>query len=168
MKTAIVFYSLTGNCRYAASMAARYLKADLIRLEPENAYPDSGFRKFLWGGKSAVMGEKPKLKPYDFDADEYGRVIFCFPVWAGNVTPPIRTFIEENKGALKDKKQAAILCFSGGGGDKALNRLKSLLGTAELEDEIILVDPRDRSDVSKDKAIEEFCIRLKNNDRAAE
>ena len=28
------------------------------------AYPTKGFRKFLWGGKSAVMAEKPKLLPF--------------------------------------------------------------------------------------------------------
>jgi hypothetical protein len=33
------------------------------------AYPTKGFRKFLWGGKSAVMAEKPKLLPYKFNAD---------------------------------------------------------------------------------------------------
>lgn len=165
MKTAIVYFSLTGNCRYAAKMAARYLGADLIEIVPENSYPDSGFRKFFWGGKSAVMGDRPKLKPYDFDPEAYGRVIFCFPVWASNVTPPIRTFIEENAASLKDKKIAALLCYSGGGGDKALLKLKKLLGRDELEEAIVVIDPRDRSDAVKDKGIEDFCIRLKKNDR---
>ena len=164
MKTAIVYYSLTGNSRYAATSAARRLGADLIRLAPVKAYPDSGFRKYFWGGKSAVMGEEPELEPYEFDADEYGRVIFCFPVWAGSPAPPIRTFIKENKGALKGKRCAALLCFSGGGDEKALAKLRALLGVNELEAELVLVDPRDRSDASKDKAIEDFCKELKRND----
>ncbi|MBQ2161110.1 MAG: flavodoxin family protein [Firmicutes bacterium] len=59
MKTAIVYYSLSGNCEYAAKKAASILGADLIRLEPVKDYPDSGFKKYFWGGKSAVMAEKP-------------------------------------------------------------------------------------------------------------
>ena len=161
MKTAIVCYSLTGNCRYAAKMTARRLAADIIEIEPVKAYPEKGFMKFFRGGKSAVMGEKPALKPYGFDADKYERVIFCFPVWAGNVTPPIRTFIEDNFSALKDKKLAAILCHSGGGGAKTIEKLKELLKVSELEAELELVDPRSKPDSSKDKAIEEFCAGLK-------
>ena len=80
MKTAIVYYSMSGNCQYAAKSIARRTGADLIRIEPEKAYPDSGFKKYFWGGKSAVMGDVPALKPYEFDADKYERVIFCFPV----------------------------------------------------------------------------------------
>lgn len=161
MKTAIVYYSMSGNCLYAAKSAARRIGADLIRIEPEKAYPDSGFRKFFWGGKSAVMGDRPALLPYDFNAEMYDRVIFCFPVWAGNVTPPIRTFISENLDSLKGKKLAAIVCHSGGGAEKSLMKLKALLGTGELEAELDLVDPRDRSDSSKDKAIEDFCRELR-------
>ena len=161
MKTAIVYYSLTGNCRYAAKMTARRLSADLIEIAPVNAYPEKGFMKFFRGGKSAVMGEKPVLKQYCFEPEMYDRVIFCFPVWAGNVTPPIRTFIEENLDALKSKKLAAILCHSGGGGSKTIEKLKELLKVRELEAELELVDPRDKPDASKDKAIEDFCIELK-------
>ena len=160
MKTAIVYYSMSGNCQYAAKGVARRTGADLIRIEPEKAYPDSGFKKYFWGGKSAVMGDMPALKPYEFDADKYERVIFCFPVWAGNVTPPIRTFISENRGGLKDKKLAALVCHSGGGSEKPIAKLKALLGVTELESELDLIDPRDKSDASKDKAIEEFAREL--------
>ena len=160
MKTAIVYYSLTGNCKYAARMAARRLSADLIEIAPVNAYPEKGFMKFFRGGKSAVMGETPALKQYYFEPEIYDRVIFCFPVWAGNVTPPIRTFIEENLDALKGKRLAAILCHSGGGGSKTAEKLKELLDVKELELELELVDPRNKPDALKDKAIEDFCIEL--------
>ncbi len=76
MKTLIVYYSLEGNTAYAAERIASELGADVLRLEPVKAYPDSGFRKFFWGGKSAVMAETPELLPYDFDADAYDRIIF--------------------------------------------------------------------------------------------
>ena len=69
---------------------------EVLRLRPAKRYPRKGALKFLVGGKSACLAETPKLRPYEFNADDYARIIFGFPVWAGNVTPPIRTFIEEN------------------------------------------------------------------------
>lgn len=106
MKTIIVYYSLEGNTEYAARVIAEQLGADLLRIEPTKSYPTGGFRKFFWGGKSAVMGETPELVSYSFQQASYGRVIFGFPVWAGNVTPPIRTFVKEND--LKGKSIAGF------------------------------------------------------------
>ena len=79
MKTAIVYYSMGGNTAMVAEKLAEALSADLVPVRPQRAYPDKGFRKFLWGGKSAVMAETPELEPYAFPADQYGRIVFGFP-----------------------------------------------------------------------------------------
>lgn len=42
------------------------------------------------------MAETPELEPYEFDTDAYDRFVFGFPVWAGNITPPIRSFVKDN------------------------------------------------------------------------
>lgn len=160
MKTAVIYYSMSGNSQFAAEKIAGQLNADLIRLEPEKAYPDSGFRKFFWGGKSAVMGERPALLPYDFDSDKYDLVILGFPVWASNPAPPIRSFIHDNKDSLAGKDIAAFACFSGGGADKALAKLKKQLEIDSLKAELILTDPREKEDPENDKMIREFCNQL--------
>ena len=64
MKTLIVFFSLEGNTEYVADMMSKEIGADLLRLIPKKAYHDKGFAKFFWGGKSAVMAEKPELEEY--------------------------------------------------------------------------------------------------------
>ncbi|MBQ1715087.1 MAG: flavodoxin, partial [Firmicutes bacterium] len=64
MKTAVVYYSLEGNTRYAAEKVADALEADVIELVPKKAYPIQGFKKFFWGGKAATMKDKPELEPY--------------------------------------------------------------------------------------------------------
>ncbi len=51
----------------SSSGMAKAVSADKLRLEPKKAYSTSGFSKFFWGGKSAVMAEKPELEPYDVD-----------------------------------------------------------------------------------------------------
>ena len=118
MKAAVVYYSLSGNTKYAAEKIAAQLNADLIGVEPEKAYPTGGFMKFFVGGKGALSKDTPALKPYVFEAQKYDCVVIGMPVWAGSVTPPINTFVQENKESLKNKKIAAFICSKGGGGEK--------------------------------------------------
>ena len=159
MKTLIVYYSLEGNTAFAAEKLAAALGADTLRLEPVKEYPTGGFRKFFWGGKSAVMAETPKLLPNAFDPAAYDRIVFGFPVWAGNVTPPIRTFIRDND--LKGKRIAAFACESGSGAEKAFSRLKAALGIEALEAEAVLIDPKARPDPENDRKLAAFCEKLK-------
>ncbi len=161
MRTLIVYYSLEGNTAWAAERLAEQLGAELLRLEPEKAYPDKGASKFLWGGKSAVMGEKPALQPYSFQAENYDCVIIGFPVWAGTFAPPIRSFIQENRDALKGKLLAAYACEAGSGGERALQKLKKLLGIEAFAAEMILIDPKDRPSDGNDARFREFCRKLK-------
>ncbi|MBQ8094583.1 MAG: flavodoxin [Clostridia bacterium] len=158
MKTVVVYYSMGGNTALAAEQIAGLLGADLLRIEPKQAYPDSGFRKFFWGGKSAVMAEAPELAPYVFDSNAYDRVIFGFPVWAGNITPPIRTFIRDND--LRGKQFAAFACQSGAGAEKAFGKLKACLETQTLSAELILIDPKDKPAKENEQKIAEFCSKL--------
>ena len=159
MKTLIVYYSHDGNTEAAAKKIASACGFDLLRIAPAKAYPESGFRKFFWGGKSAVMAETPKLEPYTFDAEAYDRVIFGFPVWAGNVTPPIRTFVKEQD--LREKRIAAFACQSGAGAEKAFGKLKAALGIETLEAELVLIDPKDKPSAENEKKLEAFCTELK-------
>lgn len=147
-----------GNTAYAAGRIADALGADNLRIAPEKAYPDSGFRKFFWGGKSAVMAETPKLVPYAFDPAAYERIILGFPIWAGNVAPPIRSFLKDND--LTGKRVAAFACESGAGAEKAFAKLKAALGIGALEAELILIDPKDKPKEENGKKIADFCAAL--------
>lgn len=160
MKTAIVYYSMSGNTRQTAGKIAETLGADLIRIEPKKEYPSEGARKFIWGGMKAVMGEKPRLQPYSFEGD-YDRIIFGTPVWAGCFTPPLRTFISENREKLKDKSAAVFVCYSGGGAEKAIEKLSRFIGKP-FDAELILVDPKDAPCEENERKIQAFCQRLKD------
>ena len=76
MTTLIVYYSMGGNTEWTARKIAEELGAEMLRLEPVKAYPDSGFAKFFWGGKSAVMAEKPELRPYKCQQGRYDIILF--------------------------------------------------------------------------------------------
>ncbi len=158
VKTLIVYFSLEGNTEYAAKQIAQTAGCETLRLMPVKAYPDKGFRKFFWGGKSAVMAEKPALEPYAFDPALYDRIVFGFPVWAGNMAPPIRTFIRDNH--LAGKKIAVFACQSGSGAQKAFEKLREALGITQFEAELVLIDPKTRPNPENDRKIREFCEKL--------
>ena len=157
MKTIIVYYSLEGNTEYAANRIAELTGCDILRIEPQKDYPTGKVSKFLWGGKSAVMAETPALKSYKFNSAEYDRIIFGSPVWASNITPPLRTFIKENE--LKGKSFAAFLCQGGNGAEKAFDKLSAALG-APLSETLILIDPKEHRSAENDDKIRKFCERL--------
>ena len=159
MKDLIVFYSLEGNTAYAANKIRERIEADLLRLVPKKAYPQKGFAKFFWGGKSAVMAEKPALQPYEFRAEDYDCVILGFPVWAGNVTPPIRTFVSENN--LRACRVAAFACESGAGAEKAFAKLVECAGIDRLRETLILIDPKTKPSEENERRIEAFCAALR-------
>jgi multimeric flavodoxin WrbA len=57
-----------------------------------------------------------KLEPLEKNPDEYDLVIIGTPVWAWNMSVPIRTYLSEQKDNLKNK--VAFFCTMGGSGDK--------------------------------------------------
>ena len=161
MKTLVVFFSLEGNTEYVANKIKEKTGADLLRLIPKKAYHDKGFAKFFWGGKSAVMAEKPALEAYDVDLSAYERIVFGFPVWASNFTPPIRTFVEDKKEERRGKKLAAFACQSGAGAEKALAKLAKALEINDFEQEAIFIDPLAKKSNESESKIEAFCEDLK-------
>ena len=159
MKTAVVYYSLEGNVQYVAGKVAAAIGADLIRLVPVKAYPDKGFKKFLWGGKAATMKEKPELEPYRFPEAEFDKVVLCTPVWAGTFTPPLRTFLQDHD--LAGKKVAVIVSCSGGNTKKCISQIKEAAHADALIAELSLVDPKSRPSAENEKRIQAFVNELR-------
>lgn len=160
MKNVVVFYSMSGNSEFVARELSLSLGADLLEVKPEKAYPSKGPTKFLVGGKSALAKDEPRLVPYEFDAEKYGRVIFVSPVWASTFAPPVRTFISENRASLAGKRFAAVVCCKGGGGDAALEKLKEALAIDSFDAALVLVEPKMRPSGLKVSEIKRFAESL--------
>lgn len=159
MKTAVIYYSMSGNTEQTAEKIARQTGADLIRIEPVKEYPSKGFKKFLWGGKSAVMGDTPALQPYRFDGD-YDTIVIGTPLWAGTMTPPIKSFIKENRDKLSGKSISAFICCAGGDAEKAFEKIKAEVGTDTLSAQMILINPKEKPSDENEAKIKAFCDKL--------
>jgi flavodoxin len=118
MKTAVVYYSLSGNTDFAAAEIAKVLKADKLKVETEG----SGFFNFLC---YKVTKKLPKLSALEFNADDYDKIVLGAPVWAWDVAPAMKSFLK--KYPLKNKEIALLLCHGGGAGEKTLKKFKTLL-----------------------------------------
>ena len=125
MKTLVVYYSLEGNTKILASKIAETLNADIIELKTSKQYPSEGFKKYVFGGKSVVFGEKPKLTNTGIDLSLYDTIVIGTPIWASNFTPPIKSFISEYK--IQGKRIALFACHRGGRSRKML--FKAQTGT---------------------------------------
>ena len=158
MKTLIVYYSLEGNTQWAAERIAANLDADTLRLVPKAAYPDKGFKKFLFGGKSAVMKETPELEPYEVDMVQYERIILATPVWAGTMAPPLRAFLQKED--LSGKRFALVASSMGGSPGRTFENIKALLGVTEDVPTLSLRDPKSHPSQANEDALAAFCAKL--------
>lgn len=151
MRVKVIFYSLDGNTRLIANQIAKNLNGEIIELKPKKHYAQNGFKKYLWGGTSVLMKEKPDLEPYDNNLD-YDLIVIGTPVWAGTFSPAIRTFLTEND--LSGKKVALFACHGGGGADKCFERLKKISPNCEIISTIDFVEPlKKNTSANVDKAI---------------
>jgi flavodoxin len=143
VKTAIIYYSLGGNCALAAAalkdlFAGAGKTADLVEIKTVDAKRRRGFAKYAWGCSQVLLGKKPALRPLDFDPAGYDLLILGAPVWAGSPAPPAASFLRTVD--LRGKRAALFCCHAGGKG-RALEKFRALLPGAVIAGEIDLVNP---------------------------
>lgn len=139
MKKLVIFYSLEGNTKFIAEKMAQEMSADILELKPEKEIPGMEPIKHFWGGKQVVMRETPRLQKYDISLADYDTLIIGTPVWFYNFSPPIRTFLKENK--IENKKIILFCTFESGRGRTFENLRKKLEGNeiiGEIEFQSVL------------------------------
>jgi len=99
MKSLVVFFTRTGNTKRVAEELATKLKADIEELS--DLKNRSGIVGWLRAGKGGASGKSTEIKAVKSDVLKYDLVLLGTPVWAGNVCPAVRAFIEQNKSEMK-------------------------------------------------------------------
>ena len=106
MKTCVVYYSRSGNCRYFAGELVKKVGADVLveLVEKENRKGIFGFMK---GGFQGVTGKAARLvgEPWK-KIEDCGRIYLVGPIWAGNTCPAVNGFLAQAD--LADKGVIAI------------------------------------------------------------
>ncbi|KAF0092453.1 MAG: flavodoxin [Fusobacteria bacterium] len=157
MKSIIIYYTLEGNTKYTAETLAKILDSDLLELTPTKPIKSLGFSKYIWGGKQVVMNQKPNLKPYKYNPDQYDLTILAAPIWASHFAPVFSTFLRDN---TISGNIALIGCNEGGGCTKAFNILEQQLKNNKIIGTLDLMSPLKNKEETLGK-LKEFSEKLK-------
>ena len=150
-KILIVYYSLTGNTQFIAEALRDTIEADILELKPIKELKANSGTRFMWGGYQSTMKKKPRLMEFDINPLEYDLLILGTPVWAWNISPPMRSFL--SKFDLTGKKVALWMCHAGDG-VRAMERFREALKNSNIVESISFQQPlKKESDENKEKAI---------------
>jgi len=108
MKTLVVYYTRTGTTAKAAQMIAAALGADKEEIKETGGR--GGPLGWLRSGKEASERKPAQVKPLQADPAAYDLVVVGTPVWAGNVSSPVRGFIKQYREKLPG---VAFFCTMG-------------------------------------------------------
>jgi flavodoxin len=107
--TAIVYYSLSGNTKYAAEALAEQIDAVLIRLDDKTSR--RGVIGFLRNGLQARLEKSTKLSGRPWEKIESCDTVYVMtPLWANRPTPAMNAFIDH---ANLNGKTVKIVTFQG-------------------------------------------------------
>jgi flavodoxin len=127
MRSAIVYYSYTGNTHRMAQVIMDILKSKNEEIIPVRIRPLKEDTNFLAQCIGAFFSKKPELYRTLLDLKSFDRIIVGSPVWAFKPAPAINTYL--NKCTPLENKEA--ICFvtygSGTGKDKTLENIKKQL-----------------------------------------
>jgi flavodoxin len=139
MKTVIIYYSLKGNCAFAAQTLVELLGgAHIYEIKPVDAKERRGLARYWWCGRQILLGEKPAVWPLAIDLDIYDRIILGAPVWAGLPAPPMAAFLEQMP--LSGRVVALYCCHAGIKG-LAPAKFRALLAGNIIAGELDLINP---------------------------
>jgi len=106
-KILILYYSRTGNTRMTCEALQKELNAQLIEVK------DLTDRSGSWGGLTGMLNTlfnmETGIDPEHPDLSSCSTIILASPLWAGKLTPAIRTLIARNK--FENKK---VIIFTTG------------------------------------------------------
>ncbi len=124
MQALVVYYSRDGHTRKVAEELSKELKCDIEEIK--DTMDRSGPMGWLSAARQARTKALTKLQPIKNDPSKYDLVIIGTPVWAGNLSPPVRTYIADNKDKLK--KVSFLITENARGDEATIKEMEVLSG----------------------------------------
>ena len=129
MKYAVIYFSWSGNTRFAAETIAKKANADIFEIKAEKTY-SSDYNKCCDEAKPECYGKTLRaIKPIEgLDLAKYDLVFVGSPNWWGTMAPPVRTWVTQSKEALKGKKVCLFQTHGGGGMQRVGKEFAEIVG----------------------------------------
>lgn len=155
-RTALIYYSLTGTTHLVAQKMSKQLDCPKIRLLLTKEFsPSNKFLQYFWAGKSSVFHDKPKLSNKQIDLSQFDTLIIATPVWAGNISSPIRSFLTSC--VIEDKQVYLVATNKGGAFEKAFASMRTLLPKSTIKKEMGFMKVTKETYPSHKGRLESFC-----------
>ncbi|MDD3006675.1 MAG: flavodoxin domain-containing protein [Candidatus Pacebacteria bacterium] len=97
-KILIVFYSRTGNTARVALDLASHLDADIEEIIDKKKR--TGLFSSITGGRDAMKQKLTDIAPMTKNPTGYDLVIIGSPIWGGNLSPAVRTYLSQCQSLL--------------------------------------------------------------------
>ncbi len=104
--TVIVYVTRTGNSRALANSLAGILKAPVHEVIDDTNR--QGVFGFIRGGAQSSMKASPPIQGPKISMQGIRTVILVQPIWADNLCPPLRTWLNSHKEELKGVRLALL------------------------------------------------------------
>ena len=126
MKSAIIYYSYSGNTKKVAEILAELLGESGQVQQMELIAPEES-KSFLAQCRKALYHLKAKINPVQVDLSGYDLICFGSPVWAFAPAPAMNTYLDLCTG-LEGKKVILFTTYgSGTGNQRCLKYIQDLL-----------------------------------------
>jgi len=126
MKSAVVYYSYSGNTSKVAEILTEVLK-EKGKVEKIELVPLDEAKSFLTRCRRAFYRLKAKLQPVKFDLSGCDLICFGSPVWAFAPAPAMNAYLDQCSG-LEGKEIILFTTYgSGTGNERALNYMQGIL-----------------------------------------
>ncbi len=157
MKTLVVYYTRTGNSKFAAETISAELGADIEEIvDLKNR---QGKLEFLRGGRDAGRAKETLIAQTKRTPADYDLIIVAQPIWNRSPTPAIRTYLTKND--FSGKKLALFFSDSFLGLDQAIEKTKTLMSNSVFLSEFAMSVKSFKNKEEAKKKIVEWCDTLK-------
>jgi menaquinone-dependent protoporphyrinogen IX oxidase len=124
MKTLIVYYTRTGNTKKIVDALQAELAADVEEITEKSSR--RGPLGWLKSGRQGASKADVEIQPLKADPSSYELVVLASPVWAGNVSAPMRALMKRYRDTLPDT--AVFLTHDSPDATQAFVDIEELLG----------------------------------------
>lgn len=124
MKIGIFYYSKTGKNKELANILSKKSNSEMEEIVDKKNR--NGILGFLRSGFDAFTKKLTEINNLKLDPSNFDHIIIGTPVWAGNITPAIRTFLIKYKESIKNYSVISVSAF-GEKNLKIVNDLEKIL-----------------------------------------
>ncbi|WP_459201983.1 flavodoxin family protein [Methanococcus sp. CF] len=136
-KKLVIYYSLFENTEYVAKIISENTGADLLKIETVTEIPKKGLGMFLELIRFLLFKKMPEIKEISLNLEDYDVIFIGTPVWAGNMSAPLKTFFSKYK---FDGKKVAVFCTAGKSIGNTLENMKKELVDNEIVGATVFLD----------------------------